>query len=162
MYRCFQQWSVEHSHTRRPVSGRPRRTDTRQDCARSGGRPNSIQGRNPWTCCNRCFTKDYWEPLACSRTRASGQSTTYTMTPPGTSNLVSWKCRLESGMTLLRSVMRVGFVCLRVMDVHVFGVDLVSVIFRSALAHDTQTPPQASCCGGHRLQLAVIFYVSAG
>lgn len=29
--RCFQQWSVEHSHTRRPGSGRPRSTDARQD-----------------------------------------------------------------------------------------------------------------------------------
>ena len=29
--RCFQQWSVEHSHTRRPGSGRPRNTDARQD-----------------------------------------------------------------------------------------------------------------------------------
>ena len=29
--RCFQQWSVEHSHTRAPSSGRPRSTDARQD-----------------------------------------------------------------------------------------------------------------------------------
>ena len=29
--RCFQQWSVEHSHIRRPGSGRPRSTDARQD-----------------------------------------------------------------------------------------------------------------------------------
>ena len=29
--RCFQQWSVEHSHTSRPGSGRPRGTDVRQD-----------------------------------------------------------------------------------------------------------------------------------
>ena len=29
--RCFQQWSVEHSYTRRPGSGRPRSTDERQD-----------------------------------------------------------------------------------------------------------------------------------
>ena len=28
---CFQQWSVEHSHTHRPGSGRPRSTDARQD-----------------------------------------------------------------------------------------------------------------------------------
>ena len=28
--RCFQQWSVEHSHTCRPGSGRPRSTDARQ------------------------------------------------------------------------------------------------------------------------------------
>ena len=36
---------------------------------------------------------------------------------------------------LLFSVMRLGSVCMRVMDVHVYGVDLVSIIFRSALAH---------------------------
>ena len=29
--RCFQQWSVEHSYTHRPDSGRPRSTDPRQD-----------------------------------------------------------------------------------------------------------------------------------
>ena len=33
------------------------------------------------------------------------------------------------------------------MDVHVYGVDQVSVIFWSAFAHDTQAPPQASWCG---------------
>ena len=63
---------------------------------------------------------------------------------------------------LLSSVMRVGSVCMRVMDVHVYGVDLVSVIFRSAFAHDTQAAPRASCCGGHQLQLAVTLGVSAG
>ena len=29
--RCVQQWSVKHSHTRRPSSGRPHSTDPRQD-----------------------------------------------------------------------------------------------------------------------------------
>ena len=33
------------------------------------------------------------------------------------------------------------------MDIHVYGVDLESVIFRGAFAHDTQIPPQASWCG---------------
>ena len=49
---------------------------------------------------------------------------------------------------LLSSVMRVSSVCMRVMDVYVYGVDLVSVIFLSAFANDTQAPPQASWCGG--------------
>ena len=31
VYRCFHQWSVEHSHTRTPGSERPRSTDARQD-----------------------------------------------------------------------------------------------------------------------------------
>ena len=43
-------------------------------------------------------------------------------------------------------VMRIGSVCMRVMDVHVYSVDLVSVIIRSAFAHDTQAPPEASWC----------------
>ena len=46
--------------------------------------------------------------------------------------------------TLLSSVMIIGSVSMRVMDVHMYGVNLVSVIFRSAFAHDTQAPPQAS------------------
>ena len=64
--------------------------------------------------------------------------------------------------TLLSSVTRAGTVCMRLMDVWVYGVDVVSVIFRSAFAHDTQVTPQASWCGGHQLQLAVTFGVSAG
>ena len=50
---------------------------------------------------------------------------------------------------LLSLVMRVGSVCMRVMDVHVSGVQLASVIFRSAFAHD------------HQLKLAVTFGISA-
>ena len=54
----------------------------------------------------------------------------------------------EQNGTLLSSVMRVGSVCVRVMDGHVYGVDLVRIIFRNAFAHDTQAPSQASWCGG--------------
>ena len=36
--RCFQQWSVEHSHTRRPGSGRPRSKYAHQD-GRADGVP---------------------------------------------------------------------------------------------------------------------------
>ena len=49
---------------------------------------------------------------------------------------------------LLSSVMRLGSVCMLVMDVHVYGVDLASVIFRSAFAHDKKASPQGSWCGG--------------
>ena len=70
--------------------------------ASSSGRPNSIQGRNPGTCCTCCVTKHHWEPSACSRTqitRASGQAITYTTPPstatPGTimffTRLTSWE-----------------------------------------------------------------------
>ena len=64
--------------------------------------------------------------------------------------------------TLLSSVMRVGSVCTRVMDVHVYGVDLVSFILRCAFVNETQSPPQPSWCGDHQLQLAVTFGVSTG
>ena len=58
---------------------------------------------------------------------------------------------------LLSSVMRVGSVCMRVKDVHMYGIDLVSIIFQSAFTH------QASRCGGcHQLQLTATFGVSAG
>ena len=40
--------------------------------------------------------------------------------------------------TQLSPVMRVGFVCMQVMDVKVYGEDLVSIIFQSAFVHDTQ------------------------
>ena len=52
-------------------------------------RPNSIQGRNPGTCCTCRVTRDHREPSACSRTQimcASGQAT---MTPLSTATLVS-------------------------------------------------------------------------
>ena len=67
----------------------------------SGGRPTSIQGRNPGIFCTCCVTKDYWEPSVCNRTQitcAFGQITTYTMTLPSTATLVSWKSLLDSGM----------------------------------------------------------------
>ena len=92
--RCFQQWSVEHSHTHRPGSERLRRTDAHQTrlCASSSGRRNRILGRNPGTCCTCCVTEDHWKPSVCSRTQitcASGQATTSTTTAPSFATLVS-------------------------------------------------------------------------
>ena len=46
----------------------------------------------------------------------------------------------ERNGALLSSLMRVGSVCTRVMDVHVYGVDLVSAIFQSAFVQDTLAP----------------------
>ena len=63
---------------------------------------------------------------------------------------------------LLSSVTRVDSVCLRVMHVHVYGVDLVSVIFLSAFAHDTQAPPQASWCWGPSLTILLYREVPLG
>ena len=131
--------------------------------AGSGGHPNSIQGRNPGTCCNCCITKDHWEPSACSRTQitcASGQATTYT-TKHGYSGVVKEETGERNG-TLLSSVMRVGSVCMWMMDVHIYNIDQVSAIFRSAFTHDMQAPLQASWFGGQKFQLAVRFGVSEG
>ena len=68
-------------------------------------------------------------------------------------------CRVEWQSVVFSGENR--FCHMRVMDVHVYDVDLVSVIFRSEFAHDTQAPPQASWCGSYQLQFAVTFGVSA-
>ena len=92
--RCFQQWSVQHSHTCRPGSGWPRSTDILQDghivqavVAAWTASSKKIQA-HVGTC---CVTKEHWESSAYSRARvtsASGQATTYTMTPSSTAALV--------------------------------------------------------------------------
>ena len=49
---------------------------------------------------------------------------------------------------------------MQVLDVQMYGIDLVSVIFRSAFDHDTQAPSQASWCGGsisHNSRLLLVF-----
>ena len=72
---------------------------------------------------------------------ASGQATTYTMTPPNTATMVSVKDTTgEWSGALLSSVMRVGSICMRVMDIQVYSIDMVSVIFPTAFAHYTQAP----------------------
>ena len=69
--RCFQKYSEEHSHTRRPGSGQPRSTDVRQDrrIVRPVMAARTASGRNPGTCCICCFTNDHWEPTARSMTK---------------------------------------------------------------------------------------------
>ena len=62
----------------------------------------------------------------------------------------------------LSSVMRVGSACMRVMDIHVYGVDLVSINFQSTFAHNTQAPPRLHGVGGQQFQLMVTFGVSVG
>ena len=120
-----------------------RRTSRLMHCASSGGRPNSTQGRNLDTCCTCCVTKDQWETSACSRTQitcASGQAITYTTRPLHHQARLLW-CRERVDWrvewhTVVFSE-RVGSVCMRVMDVHVYGVDLARGIFRSTLTYDT-------------------------
>ena len=85
-------------------------------------------------------------PVACSRTQntsASGQDTTlyHETAKHGYSGVVKESTGCDENMLCL-------YACMRVLDIHVHGVDLVSVIFRSAFAHDTQAPPQASWCVG--------------
>ena len=58
--------------------------------------------------------------------------------------------------------MRVDSVCMQVLDVHMYGVNLVGIIFQSAFAHDTQVPPQASWCGQQGVTTHVTFAISAG
>ena len=86
-------------------------------------RPNSIQGRNPGTCCTCCVSKDHWELSACSRiliTCVSGQATTYAndTSKYGYSDAVKESTE-EWNDPLLSSVMRVGSVCKRVLYTHV-------------------------------------------
>ena len=107
----------------------------------NSSRPNSIQGRNPETCCTCSVTKDHWEPSACSKTQitcAYGQATNYTSIPPSTATWCHERVDWRVEWALFSSVLRVCSVCMRVMDIHLYSVDLVIVIFRSAFAHDTQ------------------------
>ena len=141
-----------HPQTRFLTGPQYRRTSRSTHCASSGGRPNRIQGRIPDTRCTCSVTKDHWEPSVCSRiliTRASGEAITYMTSPQArlfwSPQRVNW--RMER-LNMSSSVMRVSSVRMRVMDAHLYGVDLLSVTLRSAFAHYTQAPLQASWCGG--------------
>ena len=101
---------------------------------------------------------------ACSRTLiicASDQATTYTMTPRSIATLgVVKESSWEWNDDLLPSVMRVDSICIRMMDIHMYSIDLVRVIFRSAFSHDKQAPLQASWCRGcHQLQLVTLVFL---
>ena len=120
---------------------------TVQTPASSAGRPKCIQGRNPGTCCTCCVTKDYRELSASSRNQIT---------------CASGRARVDWNGALFSSVMTVGSVCMRVMDIHVYCIDLLSIIFRSAFVHDTQSLLRLHSVGGHQSQLMVISGVSAG
>ena len=137
---CYQQWSVEQSHTRRPGSGQPRNTDARQDrriVRAAVALPGKKSGHMLHLLCHQ-------DPLG---TVCLQQDSDYVCVWPGYhlhhdtanhgySGIVKESTGEWNG-ALLSSAMRVGSVCILVMDVHVYGVDLVSVIFRSALVQDT-------------------------
>ena len=96
-------------------------------CASSSGCPKSIHERNSCTCC--CATKDHWEPYACSRTQityASGPD--YHLHHDTAKHSYSCVVRESTGERngiLVSSVKRVGSVCIWVMDIHMYGIDLV-------------------------------------
>ena len=68
----------------------------------------------------------------------------------------------EWNSALLSSMMRVDSVWMRVMGVHVYSVDLVSVIFRSAFTHEHRHNLRLHGMRSHQLQLIVTFVVFAG
>ena len=174
--RCFQQWSMEHSHDCRPGSGRLHSTDAPQDwrivrvvvAARTDPVKKSRhmlhllchQGPLGTVCLQQnsdhvCLWPGY-------HIHHDGHQWPEMLTHPKTSNIhtyllhdtakhgyfgVEKESTGEWNGTLLSSVMRVDSVCMWVIDVHMYGIDLVRVIFQSAFAHDTQATPQASWCG---------------
>ena len=128
--------------------------------ASSGGCPNSIQGRNPGTCCTCCVTKNNWEPSVCSRTQIRVPLARLPLTLRnrqarllGCLARVDW--RGERPSVVFSDASRI---CrMRVMDVHLYGIDLVSVIFRNAFVHDTKPPTQASWSGDNQFRLGHVW-----
>ena len=127
----FQQWCVEHSHTRRSGSGRQSITDARQDlrivraalAARSASREEiSAHVMSPRTIVNRL-------PAAGLRSRVTLAWVPLTQSHRQAQLLwcrekVDW--RVEWRSVVFSDESRF---CMRVMDVNVYGVYLVSVIF---------------------------------
>ena len=114
--RCFQQWSVEHSHTHRPGSGRPCSTEARQDRRILGAAVTA----------SREEMQAHVAPAVSPNTIAVGLRSRVPLarlplTPRHRqarllySGLVKESTRKWNG-AMLFSVMRVGFVCMRVMD----------------------------------------------
>ena len=149
VYRCFQQWSVEHSHNRRLGSGRPCNIDARQDrrivqaavAARTASREEIRAHVAP-----AVSTRAIGNRLLSAGLRSQCLWPVYHLhhdtAKYGYSGVVKESTGERNG-ALLSSVMRVVSVCMRVIDIHVHGVDLVNVVFRNEFAHDTQAPPQA-------------------
>ena len=161
VYRCFQQWSVEHTHTCRPGSGRPH-VNIDALCEQRWP-PEQYPGKEFGHMLHLLSPKTIGNRVLAAGLRSNVTLPWLPLTPRHRQARVFW-CHetINWNVTLLSSVMRAGSVYMRVMDVDVYGVDLVSVSFRSAFAHDIQAPPQTSWCGAINLQLALTFGVSAG
>ena len=167
VYSCFQQWCVEHSHTHRPGSGWHIVQNTHQDrcivqaavAARTASRVEiwayvapAVSPRPLGTFCLQqvsdhvCLWPGYHLHHETAKHCYSG---------------VMKKSTGEWNGTLLSSVMRIGSVGMRVMDIHVYGVDLVSIIFQRAFAYNTHAPSQLSWCRGPSVTTYITFGVSA-
>ena len=141
--------SAEHSHTCRAGSGRLCSTDACQDrcivwvvvaartASRDEIRPHVEPAVSPRTIGN-C--------LLAGGLRSREPLVRLPLTP--WHRQARLLCCERVNWRVLSSVMRVGSVCMWVMDVHVSGVDFVSIIFWSAFIQGTQAPPQTSWRGG--------------
>ena len=144
---------MEYSHARRPDSGRLRSTDARQDrCivrAEVASRTTSIEEIRAHVA-PASSQRIIGNRVLAAGVRSRVSLARLPLTPRHRKARYSGVVKKSTGEwkdSLLSSVIRVGSVCMRIMDVHVYGVDLVSVIFRTVFAHETQAPPQPSCCG---------------
>ena len=153
--RYFQQWSVEHSHTRRASSlGRVIQTHVEIDAlCKQWWLPEQHPGKKSehmfYLLCLQGLLRTVCLQLDSDHVCIwPGYYLHHDAAKNGYSGVVKDSTGEWNG-ALLSSEMRVGSVCMRMMDVHVYGVDLVSVIFRSALAHDSQAPLQDSWSEGH-------------
>ena len=139
--RCFQQWSVEHSHTHRPGSGWLHSTHIHthqyRHIVQAVVLPEQHWGKKFRSLlhllCHQgpigtiCLQQDsdhvcLWP----------GYHLHHHTTKHGYSGIMK-----EWNGSLLSSMMRIGSVFMQVMDVHVYGIDLVSDIFWSAFTHNT-------------------------
>ena len=135
---------MEHSHTHSPGSLRPRNTDAHQDqrilraavaaptVSREEIRAPFAPAVLPRTIGNRLLVVGLR-----SRVPPSGYHLDHDTAKHGYTDAVKESTGEWNG-ALLSSVMRVNSVCMRVVDVHLYSVDLVSLITRSALLHDQQ------------------------
>ena len=146
---------------------------TTTHCVSTSGSPNSIQGRNPGKCWPAVSQRTIVNHLLAIGLDHMCLWSGYNLHHDTVKHDYSGVVKESTGVwvymsfrvgqhlrslvpestgewngALLSLVMRVGSVCMQVMDVHVYGIDLVSIIFQSAFAHDKQAQPQASLCGG--------------
>ena len=88
--------------------------------------PEQQPGKKSGPRCTCYVIKVHWKTSACSRTQimyASGQATTYTMTPLSMATGIVEESTGEWNFALFSSVFRVGSVCMRVMDLYMNGID---------------------------------------